>query len=145
MLLTVILPLYHTIKMDNALQKLKCAVHFHFKNTHKLTKIFKIFIVSPSKVFFPQKNGNEVSVHILWKIHTSSNQPRNQRQHYAKLVCKITDTMLPMQLVHRKNMQPLEEVYGQGNKTVAVYCTDILEQKTGKDQRMYFLPKKSSS
>ena len=36
--------------MDNALQQLKCAVHFHFKNTHKLKQIFKIFIVSSSKV-----------------------------------------------------------------------------------------------
>lgn len=35
-----------------------------------------------------------------------------------------------------------KRVYGQVNKTVAVHCTDILEQKMGKDQRMYFLPKK---
>lgn len=42
--------LYIILKMDNALQQLKCAVHFHFKNTHKLKQIFKIFIVSSSKV-----------------------------------------------------------------------------------------------
>lgn len=30
------------------------------------------------------------------------------------------------------------------NKTVAVHCTDILEQKMGEDQRMYFLPKELS-
>lgn len=30
---------------------------------------------------------------------------------------------------------------GHVTKTVAVSCTDILEQKMGKDQKMYFLPK----
>jgi len=35
-----------------------------------------------------------------------------------------------------------KRVYGQVNKTVAVHCTDILEQKMGKGQRMYCLQKK---
>lgn len=34
---------------------------------------------------------------------------RSQRQHYVELVCKMEDTMLPMQSVHRKNMQLLEK------------------------------------
>ena len=73
-LTTNVLPvLQHILKMDNALQQLKCVVRFHFKNTHKLKRIFKIFIVSSSKVLFPQKNGNAGSVHILWKIQPSSN------------------------------------------------------------------------
>lgn len=53
--------------------------------------------------------------------------------------------MLPKQLVYRKNMQLLEKVYGPANETVVVHCTNILEEKMGKDQRMYFLPKKSST
>lgn len=31
-----------------------------------------------------------------------------------------------------------KRVYGQVNRTVAVHCTDILEQKMGEGQRMYF-------
>ena len=73
-LTTNVLPaLQHILKIDNAFQQLKCVVRFHFKNTHKLKRIFKIFIVSSSKVLFPQKNGNAGSVHILWKIQPSSN------------------------------------------------------------------------
>lgn len=34
-----------------------------------------------------------------------------------------------------------KRIYGQVNKTVAVPCTDILEQKMGKDQKMYFRQK----
>lgn len=37
-----------------------------------------------------------------------------------------------------------KRVYGQVNKTVAVHCTDVLEQKMAEDQRMHFLQKKSS-
>lgn len=36
-----------------------------------------------------------------------------------------------------------KRVYGQVNKTVAVHCTDILEQIMGKGQNMYFLKKKN--
>lgn len=66
-----------------------------------------------------------------------------QNSTMSKLVCKVKDTMLPMQLVYRKNMQLLERIYGQVNKTVAVHCTDILEQKAAKDQSVYFLQEKN--
>lgn len=38
--------------MDNALQKLKCAVYFHFKNTHKLKTYLKSLLFHHQKFSF---------------------------------------------------------------------------------------------
>ena len=44
-------------------------------------------------------------------------------------------------IIQKKSAAARKRVYGQGNKTVAVHRTDTLEQKTGKDQRLYFWQK----
>lgn len=53
--------------------------------------------------------------------------------------------MLPGRLLYRRDPQLRERVYGQVNKTVAVHRTGILEQRTGKDQRLYFWQKEKLS
>lgn len=67
------------------------------------------------------------------------------RRHYAKLVGEMRHNAANATGIQKEYAAVRKRVYGQVNKIVAVHCTDILERKTGKGQRVYFLQKKKKS